>query len=530
MSVLPSTSLVIPGLSPADQDVLTGLLNRLSRSTARNVLRRSYYDHKNVLKDFNISIPPSMKSVETIVGWPAKAVDVLARRVRLQSFYLPGGDLSGVGFEELIEQNRLLAEADQAATSALVMSPAFVSVTAGDVAAGEPAAIVTCRSALYATGEWDRRLRGLRSAMSIVSVDVRTGQPDHLVLYVPNRAIICRREGQRWDLRQSVHDLGVPVEPLVFRPELDRPFGRSRITRGVMSITDRAVRTVLRSEVSAEFFSAPQRYALGASEDAFTDANGNTTPGWVTIIGRLLTIGRDEDGNVPTVGQFAQQSMEPHLAQLRQEAAEFAAETDLMPDTLGVIQDNPSSAEAIDQRKEELRLTAESCIGAFSPAWNRTARSVLKMLDGSPSAVAECAKVRSRWRNPATPSQASAADATIKLISAGVLTPDSEVTYDGLSMSEDQREVLRIEQARARGRTGIAALAAVPGSAPGTSPEIDESKELKAKFDALGVAIRAGVEPVDAAVRLGLAGIAFTGATPVALRLPANDATAMEAR
>lgn len=436
---------VIPGLSYADQDVLAGLINKLMATSGRNLLRRRYYDHKNVLRDLGISIPPQLKTVETVVGWPSKAVDVLARRVRLEGFYAPDIDLESTGLYDILDDNRALLEAEQAITSALVMAPAFISTTAGDVQAGEPAALIMTRSALFATGDWDARRRCLRSGLSVVSVDGKTGTPDELVLYLPNRAIVCRRDGRRWDLRQVTHDLGVPMEPLPFRPELDRPFGRSRITRGVMSITDRAVRTALRSEVSAEFFSAPQRYALGADESAFSDADGNRIPGWVSIVGRLLTMSKDEDGAVPTVGQFAQQSFVPHLDHMRELAAEFAAESDLMPDTLGVIQDNPSSADAIDQRKEELRLTAESCIGTFGEAYNRMARTVLAMIDGSPAALREWRKVRSRWRNPATPSRASAADATVKLVQSGILSPTSEVTYDGLNLTEEQRKLLRSE-------------------------------------------------------------------------------------
>lgn len=53
---------------------------------------------------------------------------------------------------------------------------------------------------------------------------------------------------------------------------------------------------------------------------------------------------------------------------------------------------------------------------------------------------------------------------------------------------------------------------------------------MKAKFDALGVAIRSGVDPADAARRLGLDGISFTGAVPVSLRLPETAATTLEAK
>lgn len=57
---------------------------------------------------------------------------------------------------------------------------------------------------------------------------------------------------------------------------------------------------------------------------------------------------------------------------------------------------------------------------------------------------------------------------------------------------------------------------------------VSDAADLKAKFDALGVAVRAGVDPDDAARRLGLGGVKFTGAVPVSLRLPETDATTLE--
>lgn len=39
---------------------------------ARNALRYRYYDGKNVLKDFGIAIPPTLRNVETVVGWPQR--------------------------------------------------------------------------------------------------------------------------------------------------------------------------------------------------------------------------------------------------------------------------------------------------------------------------------------------------------------------------------------------------------------------------------------------------------------------------
>ncbi len=52
--------------------------------------------------------------------------------------------------------------------------------------------------------------------------------------------------------------------------------------------------------------------------------------------------------------------------------------------------------------------------------------------------------------------------------------------------------------------------------------------EVKAAADAMGVLIRAGVEPAEAAQRVGLGGLPFTGAVPTSLRLPEKDAASLE--
>ena len=50
----------------------------------------------------------------------------------------------------------------------------------------------------------------------------------------------------------------------------------------------------------------------------------------------------------------------------------------------------------------------------------------------------------------------------------------------------------------------------------------------KARADALGALIRAGVDPDSAAERVGMQGIKFTGAVPVALRMPKAEANQLE--
>ncbi|WP_306365449.1 phage portal protein [Nocardia sp. CC227C] len=72
------------------------------------------------------------------------------------------------------------------------------------------------------------------------------------------------------------------------------------------------------------------------------------------------------------------------------------------------------------------------------------------------------------------------------------------------------------------------ATAALLGPAPDGAGPGEDSKDMKARFDALGVAVRAGVDPIAAAEQLGLDGLVFTGAIPVALRPPESQARELE--
>jgi hypothetical protein len=71
-------------------------------------------------------------------------------------------------------------------------------------------------------------------------------------------------------------------------------------------------------------------------------------------------------------------------------------------------------------------------------------------------------------------------------------------------------------------------LTAALDRATSTDPASGDAADLKQRFDALGVAIRSGVDPDDAARRLGLDGVKFTGAIPVSLRPAAADARELE--
>jgi hypothetical protein len=465
----------IAGL-PADlQDVYTGLVTRLREKATRNELRRRYYDGKNALKDLGIAIPPQLKTLEVVVGWPAKAVDSMSDRTILEGFTSTAGDGVSEAIQEVWDDNRLASESSSLHTSVLMQSCGFQFVTAGDVAAGEPKAVITNRAASWATGEWDARTRSLRAALSVVTTDESTGRPTEINLYVPNLVVNARelRQGM-WDLRYIPHRMGVPVELVPFRALLDRPYGSSRISRGVMYMTDAAVRTMLRTEVSAEFYNAPQRYVLGADEKAFTDTAGNPVPAWQVVMGRLNTLTRDEDGELPQVGQFPQQSMQPNVEQLRSIAQMFASETSLPVGSLGIVQDNPSSAEAILAANEELGVKIEHWQRtALAPAWERTMRRALAITASSDAAALAARTVRAQWGSWSAPSEASQAQAALARVQAVPRLAETDVELERMGYTRAQIERIQAQWARSASRSNLVALvesAAARNAPPTTVP------------------------------------------------------------
>lgn len=423
----------VQGLSDEEKAVLSDCWRVWTYKLRRNLLRGQYYDQHNVLKDLEIAIPPHLTDLELVLGWPAKAVDVLARRCKLDGFVVPGIEDDPFGVRQLWRDNEMHIELPQTLTSALVHSCAFLTVTKGDVAAGEPEVLLSSHSALYASGVWDSRRRRLKAALTITDMD-DIGRVTAWALFMPGRTITASYRDDRWELDRFEHTLDrLPVEVIPYKPRLDRPFGCSRISRAVMGLADSALRTLFRMEVHAEFFSSPQRYAMGADESMFVDADGNPLNQWEAILGRVWAAGRDPDtGEVPQLGQFAQASPQPHTEQLRSLAAMFCSETSLPLNSLGIIQDNPSSAEAIEAAERDLIGAARDATDVFGPRIARAMVTAVQIRDNLESPPEELRNLDTLWRDPEEPMRSAAGDFLIKVVQAMPWLAESKVPLEQL--------------------------------------------------------------------------------------------------
>lgn len=426
-------------LSPDELRLVGALLKKLQYHDHKNDILERYYDGKQRLKDFNISIPPQLKTVESVVGWAGTTVQILEERLDFEGFIAP----DTLGLDTIYRANDLDVESGLSHIDALIYGTSFLMVGKGREGEADP--LITVESPRRMTGIYDLRLRRLTSALSVERDDSKLIMA---TLYLPDATVLIAFERNKpFEVSRDQHNLGrVPVVALINNPRASDPSGRSEITSAVRSYTDSAMRTLLGAEVAREFYSAPQRYILGADPEAFQDADGNALDPWKTYQGRFLGMPANEDGQIPTVGQFNANDPRPYFDQVRAYATMLAAETAIPPSYLGFQTDNPASADAIRQMESRLVKRAERRQKQFGRAWMEVARLALLIRDGV--IPAEVASVRPSWRDASTPTRAAAADEAVKLISSGVLLPDSEVTYNRIGLSDTDKQVLRDEKAR----------------------------------------------------------------------------------
>lgn len=436
--------LPIKGLSPEENRALIDNLALLTEKRPRALLRSNFYNTKNILDKVGFSIPPSMRDLDAVLGWPTKAVDSLSGRLKLDGFVVPGKSGINEDLDAIFSANRMMTEWPQTQGSTLTHGVSFVAVTPGDVAAGEPKTLITTMPATEATGIWDVRTRRLSSAMWLPDADNMLNKL--CILFMREYTVqMTREDSGPWQIRRIPNKLPrVPVTPVVHRAQLGRPFGMSRISRPVIYLCQMAARTLLRTEVGAEFFNAPQRYAMGASGDDFKDASGNTVSSWETILGRIWLIDRDEDGNIPEVGQFPQQTMQPNVDMMRMITTLFSGETSLPVSSLGIIHDNPTSAAAIDAAWADMVELAELCQVELGVPAVEIAQNAFMTENGLEAVPEELLKLRAKWRNAATPTIGAMTDAVVKQISAGMLQPDSEVALE--QAGYDRTDIVRIRK------------------------------------------------------------------------------------
>ena len=384
---------------------ITYLKKKLETKEKRCKIRYNYYEQKAVAPDLGISTPEGLEWLATVNGWCTKAVDNLADRLQFAGF-----ENDNFNFKSMFNENNPDIFYDDAILSALITSCSFVLVTKGEKVDDEQKIRFQVIDGRNATGIIDDYTKLLVEGYAVLERD----ENDNVISWAyctPGRTEVYEKgKDEPIAVETFPSNKFCALVPIIYKPDAKRLFGHSRITRACMDYAKSAMRTVKRMEISAEFYSFPQKYITGLSQDT------EKMDKWQATMSALLTFTKDEDGDSPNVGQFSVGSMAPHVEQLKATASMFAGETGLTLDDLGFVTSNPSSAEAIKASHETLRLAATKAQRCFSVGFKNVGYIGACIRDGVDYQREALFETKAEWKPTFEPDAAM-----LSLIGDGVL-------------------------------------------------------------------------------------------------------------
>ncbi len=327
------------------------LKDKLNRKRPRVMLRYSFYEQHHRARDFGIMTPDDLLHIKYTNGWCTKAVDVLADRLQFAGWRNDNFDLEGI-----FNMNNPDIFYSSAITSALIAACCFAIVSPS----GSEIPRIQIVDGGNATGVIDEFTGLLQEGYAVLERDEAKQVTRDAYFTVEETIYYSRGKEELRVKNPAPYPLLVPI---IYRPDAMRPFGHSRISRKAMELSDMAARTLKRAEISAEYYSIPQKYVTGLSEDA------EPMNKWKASASSMLSFTKDDEGDNPVLGQFQAGSPTPFNEQLTMLAGEFCRETGLAMSDMIVNTANPTSADAIKAEHEVLRLTARKAQECFGTAF-----------------------------------------------------------------------------------------------------------------------------------------------------------------
>lgn len=406
------------GLSRDEAATLRELLEVARSVEGRNSMLGDYYEGEHVPANIGIDNIPAEVDPGLHVDWARKAVTSVSERVRLDGFAFTG-DYKDPALERVVAENDLSNAFNRHVASELTHGCMFATVqrSGGSTA-------VRIHTAETAAAVWDAASQRIGAGIVVADVKRRawSGLKPVAVqanMHLPGRVVVLRLVGPaKWHASSEPTPLSRPMmEPLAFRATGTKPFGQTRITSAVRSYVDEVERTLRYMAVSDAFYAVPMMAATGLTDEAYDSMRKSK---WLMRVGSWFLATRDDAGDTADVKQFQGVSPQPYIDAIMTYAKLFSGATGVPLNSLGIVQDNPSSAQAIEASREDVCLAAEDCIDANRSALRNVALMAMAVagnttIDGLTD---EQKSVMPRFKNPMRPSLASTADAMSKIAAA----------------------------------------------------------------------------------------------------------------
>ena len=401
------------------------LQKKLATKRTRVLLRYKYYEQREGYQDLGSLISASKaQEYNSVLGWCAHGVDFLADRLNFTGF-----DNDTLNIMDLYKRNNPDIIFDSAILGALIGSCDFIYISAGED--GQPRMQVI--DGANATGIIDPITNMLQEGYAVLERDPDTDNVLVDAYFVPGRTEVYWRATAYQQARVRIFNNVSPyplLVPIIYRPDAKRVFGHSRISRSCMNLMNKARAAIARSDITAEYYSFPQRYVLGLAQDTEFDKNKAS-------VSSFLDFRKDDDGQFPQVGQFPQNSMQPYMDQIKTYAQAFAGEMGMTVDDLGFSSSAPTSPDVVRSAHESLSKTARKAQKTFGAGFLNAGYLARIVADNYPYQRQALVETIPTWE-PAFDMSASQisgiGDAAIKLNQAvpGYVTADNLRKMTGL--------------------------------------------------------------------------------------------------
>lgn len=467
------------GLGKAEQAELEALLDTHSSVATRNKILLDYYEGDADVPDIGISAIPDTVNIKECCSWPKKAVTSVSERSRFDGFVSESGEKNDI-LERVVRDNALIGSYNRHAPSELLHGCMFATVgriekatsTVGygkrPIAArflrSKRTSAIRFHTAETAAAIWDSSEGRIGSGFVIANIkrtewSPNTPVPVQVNMHCPGEVIVLRRhDATKWVAEHLPTPLDRPMmESFAFRATGVKPFGESRISKTVMSLTDDVRRTLANMAISGEFYAFPQKYLLGLTDEQYDELIEDK---WGLSIGAMLLSTRDEEGHTPSFGQLPASSPEPYIAMLRTYATLFSAATGVPVSSLGIIQDNPSSAEAISSAREDICIAADDLNQSSAESLRNVALMAMAVAENKriDELSDEQQSVMAHFKDPSMPSVVSQADAAVKIASADKRFASTDAFYEMLGFDTATIARIKSDKSKARASEAIASL------------------------------------------------------------------------
>ena len=477
------------GLSAADKAVLGQLIDVHNGVSGRNAELSQYYEAEQPTPSIGIDNIPDTVQPGSRCDWAAKAVDSVAERVRLDGFTFAEG-YEDAGLSRAMRDNGFRAAFNRHVSDELIHGCMFATVNR----TGRGVAL-RMHTAQTSAAIWDESAQ--RIGAGFVLADARRTPwspyepvPVQVNMHLPGRVVqIMRRDAARWKAVPAETPLDRPMmEAFCFRPTGVKRFGQTRIKKAVRYLVDEVERTMRYMAVSNALYATPKDILLGLTDKQFDAMAGSK---WSTMVTSMFLATRDGQGNTPEYTRLASASPQPYIDAISMYAKMFSGVTGVPLNSLGVVQDNPSSAEAIMTSREDVCNAAEDCIEGNSEGLRQVALMAMAVQAGRgfDALTEEQLSVMPNFKSPMTTSLAANADAMTKV--AGVLEGFAQTREFLSGMGFASTEVESIKSQLDAGANQRAILSIMGGSpnaaAPGAKQEEPKagSDEAEVKGKAL---------------------------------------------